>query len=69
MKQLREEQDYNKVFEYIKKYKNMLTLPDQDVLSGLYSNRVLPIDACRYNMTERLFTLYFSSEADRKSVV
>ena len=65
LKLLREEQDYQKVFKYIKKYKNKLTLPDQDVLSGLYSNRVLPIDACRYNMTERLFTLYFSSAAWR----
>lgn len=64
---LRKEQDYEKVFEYIKKYKNMLMLPDQDILSGLYSDRVLPIDAYRYNMTERLFR-YCRSEDDSKNV-
>lgn len=65
LKLLRAEQDYDDVFNYIKKYKNLLTLPDQDVISGLYSTRILPIDPCRYNMTERLFNLYFSSAAWR----
>lgn len=65
LKLLREEQDYDIVFRYIKKYKKLLTLPDQDVISGLYSNRILPIDPCSYNMTERLFTMYFSSAAWR----
>lgn len=58
LKLLRAEQDYEEVFKYIKKYKNLLMLPDQDVLSGLYSYRILPIDAARYNMTERLLRLY-----------
>ena len=29
-------------------------LPDQDVISGLYANKVLPLDPYVYNMTEKL---------------
>ena len=67
LRALREEQDCNEVFDYIKKYKYLLMLPDQDVLSGLYSDRIIPIDACRYNMTERLFR-YCRMDDDTKDI-
>lgn len=54
---LRREQDLDEVYAYIRKYKKRLLLPDQDVISGLYAPRILPIDPFRYNMTERLFLL------------
>ncbi len=54
---LRREQDFDEVTAYIRRYKNRLLLPDQDVISGLYAPRILPIDPFRYNMTERLFLL------------
>lgn len=60
---LREQQDYEQVFHYVDKNKNRLLLPDQDVLSGLYSARILPLDPYRYNMTERLFVLRPESDA------
>lgn len=60
---LRIEQDYRQVFQYVEKHKNHLLLPDQDVLSGLYSARILPLDPYRYNMTERLFVLRPESDA------
>lgn len=51
---LRKEQDFRRVYEYIEKRKAVLLLPDQDVISGLYSHRILCIDPFVYNMSERL---------------
>lgn len=52
---LRKEQKYDDVFSYIEKKKSRLALPDQDVLSGLYGNRILKLDTYIYNMTDRLY--------------
>lgn len=54
IKLLRKEQDFTKVFDYIEKYKNLLILPDQDVISAVYEDKIIPIDPLVYNMTERL---------------
>ena len=54
LKMLRQHQNYNQVFEYIKKNKNLLFLPDQDVISAIYASKILSIDPYVYNMTERL---------------
>ena len=55
--QLRAEQREDEVFDYIQRHSSALLLPDQDVLSGLYGSRILPLDPLRYNMTERLAAL------------
>jgi len=55
---LRKEQDINEVYEYIQGYKYRLFLPDQDVLNGVYSDRIIPVDARIYNLSERYYTLY-----------
>lgn len=52
---LRKEQKYEDVFAYIEKKKNKLLLPDQDVISGLYGERILKLDTYIYNMTDRLY--------------
>ncbi|MBF6625918.1 glycosyltransferase family 8 protein [Aerococcaceae bacterium zg-BR9] len=52
---LRLEQDLNQVSEYIDKFKNLLLLPDQDVISALYSGRIIEFSAVKYNMTERMW--------------
>ena len=54
---LRREQEVQAVIDYINAYEKLLILPDQDVISGLYSDRILPIDAHVYNMTERILML------------
>ncbi len=61
--QLRKEQDSAEVYRYIEEHRNKLLLPDQDIISGLYGSRVLPLDPFRYNMTERLFVLRPQAEA------
>lgn len=55
---LRVEQDTQAVFDYIDAHKGRLMLPDQDIISALYGQRILPLDPIRYNMTEKLFALH-----------
>jgi len=54
IKLLRKEQNKEDVYNFIRRYKNKLMLPDQDVISGLYANKILPLDPYVYNMTEKL---------------
>lgn len=55
---LRAEQDMQAVFDYMDTHKGRLMLPDQDIISALYGQRILPLDSLRYNMTEKLFALH-----------
>ncbi len=55
---LRREQNYEDVFDFIERHRNLLVLPDQDIISGLYGSRIYSLDPFRYNMTERLFLLH-----------
>ncbi len=55
---LRKEQDFQDVFDFIEKRKNLLMLPDQDIISALYGSRIYALDPFRYNMTERLYQLH-----------
>lgn len=55
---LRREQDYDDVFRFIEKRKNLLVLPDQDIISSLYGSKIYALDSFRYNMTERLYRLH-----------
>ena len=55
---LRAEQDMEAVFGYMEAHKGRLMLPDQDIISALYGQRILPLDPIRYNMTEKLFSLH-----------
>lgn len=64
LKLLRKEQRFEEVFEFIRKRKKQLILPDQDIISGLYGDKILELDTFKYNMTERLFQLH--SPLDKK---
>ncbi|MBQ5327283.1 MAG: glycosyltransferase family 8 protein [Oscillospiraceae bacterium] len=54
LKLLRRKQDFVRVFEYIDKNKNVLFLPDQDIISAVYSEKIITVDPYIYNMTERM---------------
>lgn len=58
LKLLREKQDIDSALEYIKKNKNRLLLPDQDVLSGLYGGKTKTVESIIYNLSERYLKLY-----------
>ena len=55
---LRAEQDMQAVFDYMDTHKGRLMLPDQDIISALYGQSIIPLDPIQYNMTEKLFTLH-----------
>ena len=55
LEKLRREQKYDEVFRYIQKKKRRLLLPDQDVISGLYGERIYELDTYIYNMTDRQY--------------
>ena len=55
LNRLRNEQNYQEVFDFIEKRKKMLILPDQDIISSLYGNKILALDTYKYNMTENLY--------------
>lgn len=56
LRALRAEQDMEAVFEYMEAHRGRLMLPDQDIISALYGQRILPLDPIRYNMTEKLYS-------------
>ncbi|MGE4277776.1 MAG: glycosyltransferase family 8 protein [Lawsonibacter sp.] len=51
---LSREQRIQPVLDYVKEHRHALLLPDQDVISALYGDKILRLNPFRYNMTERL---------------
>lgn len=43
------------IYQFIKKNKYKLIFPDQDVLNGLYWDKIKPVDSYRYNYDARFF--------------
>lgn len=58
LKLLRKEQNFEDVFNFIEKRKNLLILPDQDIISSLYGSKIYALDTYRYNMTEVLYQIH-----------
>lgn len=54
IKLLRKQHNRKKILQYIEKNKKLLFLPDQDVISAIYCDRIVSIDPYIYNMTERM---------------
>ncbi len=51
------------VFSYVQKNRQLLVLPDQDILNGLYGERILPVDESLYNYDARKFKEYLIASA------
>ncbi len=58
IKELRKIQKSDEIINYIKKYKNRLMLPDQDVLSGLYGDKIKKVPNIIYNLNDRGIIFY-----------
>jgi lipopolysaccharide biosynthesis glycosyltransferase len=56
IEKLREEQNVQAVYDFINKNRFFLTLPDQDVLFGLYGHKVKLVDYLVYNLSDRMLT-------------
>ncbi len=58
LKELRKLNQSEDIYNYILKRKNFLTLPDQDILQGLYGDKVKLIDNLKYNLSDRSILRY-----------
>lgn len=43
---------------YAQKHSHTLLLPDQDLITGLYGDKILLADTMRYNLSDRMLNLY-----------
>lgn len=68
LEKLRAEQSYEEVFDYIREHHGKLILPDQDIISGLYGSKIIPLDPYCYNMTERLLAFQHTLPENRISL-
>jgi len=63
---LRKEQNYEEIFDYIKRRSKYFILPDQDIISTLYGNRVILVDNLIYNLSDRTILKYNLGQLDLK---
>ena len=66
LKKLREEQNLEKVEQYVEKYKNFLVLPDQDIITALYGKKVGILDSMKYNLSDRMITVHNTTPGNFK---
>ena len=52
--------DKGYIVQYVKKRKYFLALPDQDVITALYGDKIGILDTMLYNLSDRMLTLYNS---------
>lgn len=64
----REEIRASDIFNYIKRNENLLVLPDQDVLNGLYGERILLLDDSLYNLDVRKAADHYFSSFGEKDI-
>lgn len=65
---LRTETDVSQLYNYIRKHVNELILPDQDVLNGLYWDKIKPLDEYLYNYDARRYRSYLISSKGRVNI-
>ncbi|MGN0760178.1 MAG: glycosyltransferase family 8 protein [Candidatus Ventricola sp.] len=46
------------IFAFVRENRARLVLPDQDILNGLYGERILPVDEYRWNYDARRYSQY-----------
>lgn len=55
---LRKKLNLNEIREYVQDNEKALILPDQDILSALYGNKVLLLDTLRFNLSDRIMNMH-----------
>lgn len=58
LKNLRQYQNQEDVFDFINRHEKNLLLPDQDIISVLYGQHIQLIDAMKYNLSDRILSIY-----------
>lgn len=62
---LRQEVSISQIINYIKQHSNELILPDQDILNGLFWDKIKPLDEYLYNYDTRRYRSYLISSKGR----
>lgn len=58
LKELRKRNVEKEVMEYIENNKKILMLPDQDIISSIYGNKIKLVDGLKYNLGDRSLNTY-----------
>lgn len=58
LKELREKQNIKEVFSFVEKKKRHLALPDQDIMTALYGDKIGILDTMIYNLSDRMLSIY-----------
>lgn len=58
LKALRENQNFGEVADFVEKHKNAMLLPDQDMLTALYGEKIGLLDTMIYNLSDRMLSIY-----------
>lgn len=63
---LRENTSMEEIRDYASERRRALILPDQDILTALYGDKVKLADTMRYNLSDRILTLYNAEHTREK---
>ncbi len=66
LKALRETVELERIRQFTLERKERLLLPDQDILTALYGDRVKLLDSLKYNLSDRTLALYNSEPGKEK---
>lgn len=64
--QLRRHLDLGAIRDYALEHQHLLMLPDQDILTALYGDKVKIIDSLRYNLSDRVLTFHNANLQNEK---
>lgn len=64
---LRKEQSLKEIIEYIQRKGEHFLLPDQDIITGLYGNRIKLEDTMIYNLSDRILSFHLWETKSEKS--
>ncbi|MGD9569927.1 MAG: glycosyltransferase family 8 protein [Sedimentibacter sp.] len=62
LKALRKHQNVNDIVEFVQENKSKLLLPDQDIISALYGEKIKLVDSLIYNLSDRILSLYNATQ-------
>ena len=60
---IRESVHAEEIFAYVKKNRQLLVLPDQDILNALYGDRITPVDEALWNYNAGKYSEYLIASA------
>lgn len=66
LKELRKVPVKEDVIKFVEENEKLLMLPDQDIISALYGNKIKLVDGLKYNLGERAWKLYNLSNPKEK---